>query len=86
MSLLVNNVEMWDKGKGKVHKSSDADLLEVINSNTFPVVFMTRFLGPQMKQRKHKSAIINMGSIYHDKEISKAPVFVAGKGFTDAFS
>lgn len=48
VSVLVNNVEMFDKGKGKVYKTSDEDLIATVNANTFPVVFMSRFLGPKM--------------------------------------
>lgn len=69
-----------------MHKTSDKDLLETVNANTFPVVFMSRFLGPEMKQRKQKSAIINMTSIYADWNVKTLPVYSAGKSFSDAFS
>ena len=49
ISLLVNNVEMYDVGKGKIEKTSDKDLLDCFNANIFPSVFMTRFLAPKMK-------------------------------------
>ena len=51
VSVLVNNVEMFDVGKGKVHKTSDEDLLACVNRNTYPVVFMSRFLGVDMRAR-----------------------------------
>lgn len=43
---------MFDKGKGKVYKTSDSDLLQTVNSNTFPVVFMSRFIGPDLSKRQ----------------------------------
>lgn len=44
--MLVNNVERLDAGKGKIHKQSDEELVETTNMNTFPMIMMTRFLGP----------------------------------------
>lgn len=46
VSILVNAVEQFDVGKGKVHKTSDEDLLATLNMNTLPMVWMCRFLGP----------------------------------------
>lgn len=54
--------------------------------NSFPLVFMTRFLGPDLKERHYKSAIINMTSYYADSPLSSLPVFSAGKSFSDVFS
>ena len=65
VSILVNNVEEMDPMGSKFHKASDESLLQTINLNTFPLVFMTRFLGPDMKARQSgdmRSAIINMTS------------------------
>jgi len=61
--VLVNGVELFDYRKGKVWKASDLELREMVAANTYPMVFMMRFLGPQMKTRK-KSAIINLTSMY----------------------
>ena len=51
VSILVNNVEEMDPMGSKFHKASDQSLLQTINLNTFPLVFMSRFLGPDMKAR-----------------------------------
>jgi len=69
ISILINNVDRKDPDGEKFHKSSDAELLKTINANSFPIVFMSRFLGPAMKARQNdstKSAIINMTSVYAD--------------------
>lgn len=46
IALLVNNIEALDPRKGKVHKASDEELTETTNLNTFPMIMMSRFLGP----------------------------------------
>lgn len=72
-----------------MHKSSDKDLIETMNMNILPFVFMTRFLGPQLKSRasteKH-SAIINLTSYYTQWLAFNAPIFCAGKSFSDGVS
>ena len=73
----------------KFHKASDASLLETINLNTFPMVFMTRFLGPDMKTRQVgdiKSAIINMTSAYSDSPQKSLPIYSSSKSFADTLS
>jgi len=84
--VLVNNVEAFDPRKGKVWKASDRELIDTVNANTFPVVFMCRFLGPDMKEREAKSAIINMTSYYSSRPRYNLPIFSAGKGMQDTFS
>ncbi len=65
---------------GKIHKCSDAELVETTNVNTFPMVMMSRFLGPQMLARgTYKSGIINMTSYYVDWPSYNLPLYVAGK-------
>jgi 17beta-estradiol 17-dehydrogenase / very-long-chain 3-oxoacyl-CoA reductase len=86
ISVLVNNVQRLDARKGKIYKASDEEIIQTINMNTCPAVFMTRFLGPQMKARQQKSAIINMGSIFSQGGHPGLPLFSAGKAFTDYFS
>ena len=67
ISMLINNVEEFDCGKGKIHKTDDTKLLETVNKNTFPQVFMTYFLGPSLLARGlHKAAVVNMTSIFAD--------------------
>jgi len=69
-----------DPRKGKIHKASDSELVETTNVNTFPMVMMSRFLGPKMKARgTHKSGIINMTSYYVDWPAYNLPLFIAGK-------
>lgn len=89
ISILVNAVEQFDEGKGKVYKTSDNVLMETMNLNTLPMVFLTRYLGPKLKARvgdeKH-SAIINMTSYYVNWKILNAPIFCAGKSFSDGIS
>ena len=68
--MLVNNVEERDPFGEKFHKASDKQLVQTINMNSFPLVFMTRFLGPNLKERMaaggSHSAIINMTSMHAD--------------------
>jgi short-subunit dehydrogenase len=76
----VNNIEGFDPRLGKIHKASDQELVEITNINTFPMVMMSRFLGPQMVARgTHKSGIINMTSYYVDWPSYNLPLYVAGK-------
>ena len=80
IALLVNNIEGFDPRKGKVHKASDNELIETTNINTFPLIMMNRFLGPQMLSRGiHKSGIINLTSYYADWPAYNLPIFSAGK-------
>jgi short-subunit dehydrogenase len=67
--MLINNIEERDPKGAKFHKASDESLIQTINMNSFPLVFMTKFLGPDLKERVNdstKSAIINMTSAYAD--------------------
>lgn len=52
------------------------------------MVFMTRFLGPDMKVRAggHKTAVINMTSTYADYPMLEMPIFSASKSFEDVWS
>ncbi len=80
IAVLVNNIEGFDPRMGKIHKCSDAELVETTNVNTFPMTMMTRFLGPQMLARgTYKSGIINMTSYYVDWPSYNLPMYVAGK-------
>jgi short-subunit dehydrogenase len=65
ISVLVNNVERMDLNRGKIHRTSDDELLQTVNINTCPAIYMTRILGEHMKKRESKSAIINMSSFYN---------------------
>ena len=85
----MNAVEQFDKEKGKIHKTDDKDLIETLNANTFPAVFMTRFLGPKLRERnagEKKSAIINLTSYYTEWPAFNASLFSAGKSFSDCVS
>lgn len=64
ISVLVNNVERMDPNRGKIHVTLDNELIQTVNINTCPAIYMTRILGEQMKKRETKSAIINMSSFY----------------------
>jgi len=64
ISVLVNNVERMDPRRGKIYKASDEELIQLVNINTCPAVYMSRLLGPEMKARSGKSAIITMSSYY----------------------
>ncbi|TNV76798.1 hypothetical protein FGO68_gene15608 [Halteria grandinella] len=87
ISILVNNAEEVDPFGPKIHKAKDEDVLGTLTINTYPMVFITRFLGPDMKSRKtHKSAIINMTSYYSEFHLSSAPVYSSTKAFEDVFS
>ena len=88
--MLVNAVEEFDVGKGKVHKTSDEDLMATLNANTIPFTFMTRFLGSQLKARARdgskRSAIITMSSYYTQWRSYNLPIFCASKCYTDGVS
>lgn len=86
LSMLINNVEQIDHYGSKIHKADDEEVLETMMVNTFPTVFMTRFLGPEMKKRSKKSAIINMTSYLAESKLLNAPVYSAASSFEDVFS
>ena len=91
VSVLVNAVEEFDTEKGLVHETSDERILALLNLNTLPMVYMCRFLGPQLKQRivdgKAKgSAVINMTSYYKEFKAFNMPLYCAGKSFQDGIS
>ena len=51
------------------------------------MVFMTRFLGPDLKARgAGKSAIINMTSAYSARPVSNMPIYSSAKSFEDVWS
>ncbi len=91
MSILINNAEEFDPFGPKIHRAKDEDVLGNLTINTFPMVFMTRFLGPDLKQRvasgkeKH-SAIINLTSYYSEFPVTNAPLYSSTKAFEDVFS
>ena len=49
VSVLINNAEEFDPFGPKIHRAKDEDVLGNLTINTFPMIFMTRFLGPEMK-------------------------------------
>lgn len=89
VSILINNAEEFDKFGSKIHRAKDEEILGTLTINTFPMVFMTRFLGAELKKRQasgNKSAIINMTSYYSDFSVKNAPIFSSTKAFEDVFS
>ena len=57
--------------------------------NSFPLVFMTKFLGPGLKERvseSQKSGIINMTSAFADYPTASLPILSSAKSFSDVFS
>jgi 17beta-estradiol 17-dehydrogenase / very-long-chain 3-oxoacyl-CoA reductase len=85
----VNNAEEIEPYGAKIHKAKDEDVLGTLTINTYPMVFMTRFFGPDMKkriQKDTKSAIINLTSYYSTFNLTNAPLFSSTKAFEDVFS
>ena len=85
----MNNAEEIESYGAKIHKAKDEDVLGTLTINTYPMVFMTRFLGPDMKKRTQKdtkSAIINLTSYYSTFHLTNAPLFSSTKAFEDVFS
>ena len=86
----MNNAEEFDPFGPKIHRAKDEDVLGNLTINTFPMVFLTRFLGPDMKARgakgDKKSAIINMTSYYSEFAVTNAPLYSSAKAFEDVFS
>jgi len=70
----------------RFHKLTDEQIIETVSVNTFPMVFMSRFLGPKMKAREQKSAIINMSSYYGTWTVYNNPIYSSAKTFDDVFS
>ena len=53
------------------------------------MTFMTRFLGPAMKNRHsegNRSAIINMTSYYSSSPAANVPLYSSSKGYVDTLS
>jgi short-subunit dehydrogenase len=86
ISMLVNNVERRDPLVDRFHDTSDEDLIKLLNVNSFPITFLTRFLGPGMKKRDKKCAIVNMTGSYSVYPSPYLPVYSASKGFQQALS
>ena len=88
ISILVNNAEEFDPHGPKIHRQKDEDVLGTLTINTFPMIFMTRFLGPDLKKRSGdtKSAIINLTSYYSTFNVTNAPLYSSAKAFEDIFS
>ena len=84
ISVLVNNAEQLDPKGIKFHKLTDQQVLNTLSVNTFPMVFLTRFLGPTMKERKQKSAIINVTNL--NFPLVNAPIYSSARRFEDVFS
>jgi 17beta-estradiol 17-dehydrogenase / very-long-chain 3-oxoacyl-CoA reductase len=86
----VNNAEEFDPFGPKIHRAKDEDVLGTLTINTFPMIFMSRFLGPDLKlraeQTKQKGAIINMTSYYSTFNVQNAPLYSSTKAFEDVFS
>lgn len=70
----------------KIHKADDEEILDTLTVNTFPMTFMTRFLGPDLKKSKQKTAIINMTSYYSEWPIYNAPIYSSAKSYEDVLS
>ena len=49
--MLVNNQGKIDSHYERFYENTDQQLLELLNVNSMPMVFMTRFLGNELKQR-----------------------------------
>jgi short-subunit dehydrogenase len=82
--MLINGVEKKDPLGERFQDSTDEELIRLINVNSFPVTFMTRFLGPDLKTKK--GAIINLTSTYSQYGSQYLPIYSAIKSFQDAFS
>jgi short-subunit dehydrogenase len=83
--MLVNNVARMDQGRGKLHQLRDDELLQTVNVNTCPAIYMTRILGAEMRKKEH-SAIINMSSYYSAYGHFALPIYCAGTAFTSYFT
>lgn len=84
ISMLVNNVEKKDPNGERFQDSSDEELIRLLNINSFPITFMTRFLGPQLRDRSNdaqKSAIINTTSILSSYHSQYLPIYCSTKDF-----
>lgn len=51
---MVNNAEEIDPFGPKIHRARDEEVLGTLTINTLPMVYMTRFLAPEMKKRNEK--------------------------------
>ena len=85
ISMLINNKELFEPYKGKLHKRSDEYIEQTLNTNIFPQVFMSRFFGPALKARmdgsETHSAIITMTSYYSQKLAANMPLYSSCKSF-----
>ena len=87
--MLVNNIEKKDPNGERFQDSSDEELIRLLNINSFPITFMTRFLGPQLRDRstdEQKSAIINTTSILSSYHSQYLPIYCAVKDFQRVLS
>ena len=84
ISLLVNNVGKFDLDHFETQ--DEKEIHEIMSINCFPVVFLTRKLIPNMKNRSKRSAVINISSLIAAKPCPYMAVFAASKAFVESFS
>lgn len=84
ISILINNVGLSKKCKS-LQESSDEDLKEVLISNCFPIVLVTKRILNKMLYRTKKSAIINLSSQFWHFP-GRSPLYCASRAFEGVFS
>lgn len=84
VSILINNVGL-SKRCNSFEESSDEDLKDLLISNCFPIVFMTKRILNKMLQRNKNSAIINLSSQFWHFP-GRSPLYCASRAFEIMFS
>ncbi|CAD8051936.1 unnamed protein product [Paramecium sonneborni] len=84
IGILINNVGV--SMKNPFERQSEVDIRQMLTINIFPVVFLTKKILPIMKQRKNRSAIINLSSIAGRLPLPFHQTYSATKAFDDHFS
>lgn len=86
IGVLVNNVGIALAKPGKLEHCDQKELDKMVQVNcTFPMQF-TRILIKKLRDRKHKTAIINLSSVAASLKVPNNSLYSATKAFNWAFS
>jgi 17beta-estradiol 17-dehydrogenase / very-long-chain 3-oxoacyl-CoA reductase len=77
ISILVNNIGTGTGGN--FFDVNTANISNVLNCNILPLTYLTRIIGHDMKEKKHKCAIINVSSIMGTRSIPYSGLYSSTK-------
>ena len=85
ISLVVNNVGT-SYSNTLFNEVSESKILELINLNIFPTVFLTSLFTPIFAKRENGGGFINLSSVLGNVKYEKYSLYCAVKAFVKEFS